>query len=254
VKTHIFNALNLLFPDGERYFVKAVIDHVSQIDDPALLREVRAFAGQEGQHAHQHERFFAVMKQQGYHFGRFVRAFRDQCRWSSKTIPAALRLSITAGSEHYTAAMAASVLELGLLHSCDATMRNLITWHAVEEIEHKHVAYDVLAKLHPNNYPLRVLGFALASASIFGQSAYALDMLLTQDKAAGRVTQGQILRSTWSMLRGEERRFFVHLFRAMGRYLVPGFHPNQKDDRALLDRFAPQIPLAAPAARAAELQ
>ena len=34
IKTHIFNALNLLFPDGERFFVKSVHDHAADIDDP----------------------------------------------------------------------------------------------------------------------------------------------------------------------------------------------------------------------------
>ena len=50
-------------------------------------------------------------------------------------MPRSLRLAITAGAEHYTATMAALLLESGMLEDCDPTMRSLMTWHALEEIE-----------------------------------------------------------------------------------------------------------------------
>jgi predicted metal-dependent hydrolase len=250
VKSHIFNALNLLFPDGERYFVKAVHDHAKDISDPQLLRDVRAFAGQEGQHANQHERFFAVMKHQGYRFGRFLKAFHKQVQWGNKWTPRALRLSLTAGAEHYTATMAALVLNVGILEDCDATMRDLITWHAVEEVEHKHVAYDVLVKLYPRNYLLRMLGFLLATFSIFGAAAFAFNFLVRQDLRAGRVTREQLRAGGAGLLRGKEARFRRGLRRAFLQYLKPGFHPSQNDDRALLERYAPGIRLVSSSAPA----
>ena len=132
VKTHIFNALNLLFPDGERFFVKSVHDHAKDIADPQLQRDVRAFAGQEGQHAHQHERFFDVLAQQGYSFERLLDRFQKLARWS-KRVPRSLRLSITAGAEHYTATMAALLLESNMLDESNATMRDLKHCRAREE-------------------------------------------------------------------------------------------------------------------------
>lgn len=242
VKTYIFNALNLLFPDGERFFVKSVHRFSKAIKDPAQLREMREFASQEGQHAHQHERFFAVMKQQGYRTGRFLKYFGNNCKGSHTRLPGWLNLSITAGSEHYTAVMAAAVLESGLLESCHPTMRDLITWHAVEEIEHKHVAFDVLAKLYPRNYPLRILGFVLSTVSLSGHTAYAFNLLLQQDLAAGRVTRKQVLDG-WLKFSGErESKFLRQVGSSLLKYFVPGFHPSQQDDRELLERFAPQIP------------
>ncbi|MEY4581790.1 MAG: hypothetical protein RL701_6493 [Pseudomonadota bacterium] len=245
VKSHIFNALNLLFPDGERFFVKSVHDHTKDIaDDAELLRAVRGFAGQEGQHAHQHERFFAVMNQQGYRFGYFLKHFHGQVRWGNKWLPRALRLSLTAGAEHYTATMAALVLKHGILDDCDPTMRDLITWHAVEEIEHKHVAYDLLVKLHPRNYLLRMLGFFLATFSIFGTAAFAFSFLVRQDLRAGRVTRAQLRAGGRGLLSGKELRFRRGVRRAILQYFRPGFHPNQNDDTSLLDRYAPGIKLA----------
>src|SRR5688572_392554 len=125
IKTHFFNALNLLFPDGERFFVKSVHDHAKDIDDPTLLRDIKGFAGQEGQHANQHERFFEVLDQQGYDTKPFLGPFKRLARFG-RMQPRALRLAITAGAEHYTATMAALVLQHDVLDDCDPTMRSLI--------------------------------------------------------------------------------------------------------------------------------
>jgi predicted metal-dependent hydrolase len=244
VKTYIFNALNLLFPAGERYFVRSVHRYQSAIRDPELARDMREFAAQEGQHAHQHERFFAVLARQGYDVERFLRFFANTCRDSQRRLPPGLQLAITAGSEHYTALMAAAVLHSGLLDDCHPTLRSLIVWHAVEEIEHKHVAYDVLTTAHPNNYPLRIAGFVLSTLSISGHAFYAYHLLKRQDLAAGRVTRAQLSRGVRGLLQGREREFLRLVFSAMVRYFKPGFHPNQHDDSALLERYAPEIPLA----------
>ena len=241
VKTHIFNALNLLFPDGERFFVKSVHDHAKDVTDPQLLIDLRAFAGQEGQHAHQHERFFSVLAQQGYSFERLLDRFQRLARWSKK-VPRSLRLSITAGAEHYTATMAALLLESNMLDESNATMRDLITWHALEEIEHKHVAYDVLIACYPKtSYPLRVIGFIAASAVIAGFTFAGLRTLLTQDGKRGRLSKAQFQAARAALNEGRELRFRRKLRAALLKYFVPGFHPNQHDDRAVLERFTPQV-------------
>jgi predicted metal-dependent hydrolase len=248
VKTHIFNALNLLFPEGERFFVKSVHRYQQQITQPELLQQMREFAGQEGQHAHQHERFFSVMKRQGYRIGGFLRYFADNCKGSSKKLPPALNLAITAGSEHYTAVLAAAILDSGLLERCDATMRDLITWHAVEEIEHKHVAFDVLREVQPHNYPLRVGGFLLATWSLSAHTAYAFNMLMQQDLAAGRVDRAQVAAGRRQLLRGQELKFLRTALVGLLKYLKPGFHPADQDDAELLAQFAPLVPLVNAAA------
>lgn len=240
VKTHIFNALNLLFPDGERFFVKSVHDHLRDITDPRLAREIRAFAGQEGQHARQHERFFVVLEQQGYRLGPMLRPFRKLVR-ASRYLPRGLRLAITAGAEHYTATMAALLLEHDMLGNCDATIRDLMEWHAVEEIEHKHVAYDVLTTVYRRNYPLRIFGFVVATLLITGLTGAGLRMLLRQDGRARRLSRAEYERARRGLAHENELSFRRKLRRALLRYLAPGFHPNQKDDRPLLERFVPRI-------------
>jgi predicted metal-dependent hydrolase len=240
VKTHFFNALNLLFPDGERFFVRAVHDHAREIRDPQLLREMRAFAGQEGQHAHQHQRFFEVLARQDYRTQRFLRFHARVVRFGNR-LPRALRLAMTAGAEHYTATMAALVFEHDMLSDCDETMRDLIHWHALEEIEHKHVAYDVLMQTHRYNYPLRVLGFGIATLHIALFTLLGMRMLLRQEGRAGRIDRRGFHAARRALSAGKEAAFRKALRGLLVRYLVPGFHPNHKDDRPLLERFTPEV-------------
>jgi hypothetical protein len=149
VATHIVNSLNLLFPHGERLFVKSVKAYIDQIDDPVLLAQVRGFIGQESRHGLEHERFFEVLEGQGFHIQRFLWWFElISGRIVHRLAPKKLSLAATAASEHYTAVLADLALRDRLLSDhAHPVMRDLFLWHAAEEIEHKSVAYDVLQKV-----------------------------------------------------------------------------------------------------------
>ena len=73
--TFFFNGLNLTFPEGERVFVRSVYEHKSQVHDPVLLEQIKGFAGQEGWHAHEHERLFDALRAQGFDLDRQFRLF-----------------------------------------------------------------------------------------------------------------------------------------------------------------------------------
>jgi len=244
LETHFFNALNLLFPAGERFFVRSVHDHVAEVRDQALLRDIRAFAGQEGQHANQHQRFFEVLEAQGYRIRSFLRWFEAWVRFGNR-LPRGLRLSMTAGAEHYTASMAALVFEHEMVADCQSPLRELIEWHALEEIEHKHVAYDALMATHRFTYPLRMLGFAIGTLAIAAFTLAGVRMLVRQDVRAGRLDGRALRDARRTIAGGKDARFRSAFRRALVRYLAPGFHPSQKDDRPLLARLAERPTLAA---------
>jgi hypothetical protein len=48
VPTQISNGVNLLFPAGERFFVRSVYHYLERIEDPALRAAIKGFGGQEG--------------------------------------------------------------------------------------------------------------------------------------------------------------------------------------------------------------
>jgi len=219
--THAFNALNLTFPDGERFFIRSVQDLLSRVDDPELVRQARAFAGQEAMHGREHEAYFDTLRRQGYEIDRFLARFQRFGRFMDR-LPARLRVAITAGAEHYTATFGRFALEDPVIERMHPTMRALILWHATEEIEHKAVAFDVMQAVGVS-YPTRLLGFLLATASLFGWVAAGLRMLLRQEgvsRARVRALRKE-LRSSGDP--GLERRTRRRLL----AYLRPGFHPNQ---------------------------
>jgi predicted metal-dependent hydrolase len=231
VATHFFNGLNLVFPDGERFFIRAVQDHLDQITDESLRARIKGFFGQEGWHAHEHERYFAILEQQGYRVSGFLRRFHRFIVLSNRFVPAALRLSVTAGAEHYTATLGASALENVLIDESHPVMRQLIYWHATEELEHKSVAFDVLRQTHPS-YTLRILGFFLATLCLVGWTLAGMRMLLRHDGIDRRATRAEAIRL--------RRLTKAQMERALGRgirdYLRRDFHPDQKDDSAVASR------------------
>jgi uncharacterized protein len=231
VATHFFNGLNLVFPDGERFFIRAVQDHVDRITDENLKAQIKGFFGQEGWHAHEHERYFDVLKEQGYRIDTFLRRFHRFIALSNRFIPAAVRLAVTAGAEHYTATLGANALDNPLVDQAHPVMRDLIYWHAMEELEHKAVAFEVLRQTHPS-YVLRIFGFALATLVLFGWTIAGTRMLLRQDRVSRRAANEEIKR-----LRRATNNQMERAVRAGIRtYLRRDFHPDQKDDSELARR------------------
>lgn len=241
--THFFNGLNLLFPDGERFFVKAVYDRLDSIDDPILRAQAKGFAGQEGQHANQHEKYFDVLRAHGYQIDGFLARFHTFIKLTNRWLPAPLRLSVTAAAEHFTATFGAGTLEdEDLLANMDPAMRKLIVWHAAEEIEHKAVAFDVLQRIDPS-YALRVMGLLYATVTLGGFWLWGAITLLRQD--------GVSLRAALAELRAMRQRdpIIKRVFvRGIRQYLRRDFHPNQNDDRDLAAKWFAAHDLAMPEA------
>lgn len=229
--THFFNGLNLVFPDGERFFVKAVHDQLGRITDPVLLRQAKEFAAQEGQHANQHEKYFDCLRAQGYEIDGFLRRFHRFFVWTNRW-PAPLRLAMTAGAEHYTAVLGAGAIEeFDLLADADPTMRKLIVWHATEEVEHKAVAFDVLRATHPS-YLLRIAGFVIATIALFGWSFAGTRMLLKQDRISRRDVEAQRKLA----LARDDGRGLARIRAGVRAYFRRDFHPDEQDHLELARR------------------
>jgi predicted metal-dependent hydrolase len=166
VATHIANGVNMLFPAGERFFVRSVNHFRERITDPVLAAEIRGFFGQEGRHAQAHEADLERLRGEGYAIDGFLRVYeRLAFGVLEKLASPELNLAGTAAAEHFTALMAEGALKDGHLRLAHPDMRRLLEWHAAEEIEHKHVAFDVLQAVNPS-YALRVAGLALATATL----------------------------------------------------------------------------------------
>lgn len=236
--THFMNALSSTFPDGEAFFVKSVMHFRDQVDDPELRLRIQQFAGQEGQHSRQHDAHTRMLLDQGY---GAIATRNKIARWlmdlSVRKTPRA-SLAATAALEHLTAILARRMLGdperfTGAMHP---EMTKLWSWHALEEAEHKSVAYDVLMRVAPS-YPLRV--FMLAQNSI-GMFVEILDRTLYMLWKDGLLFRRDTWSGGWRFLFGREG-----FLRGLGRDYWPwyrrDFHPDDVDDTPLLDAWRPRI-------------
>ncbi|MEQ9319757.1 MAG: metal-dependent hydrolase [Polyangiaceae bacterium] len=241
IATHFANGINLLFPHGERFFVRSVQKHLHRIDDPTLRADAKAFFGQEGTHAREHERFFDVLRDQGYEIDDFLRRYEGIASAIERRMPDALQLAVTAASEHYTALLGHAALTNGLFETAHPTVRDLLLWHAAEEIEHKAVAFDVLQATNPS-YALRMAGMALGSTMLVAFWLAATARLLRQD--------GYGLREIAAAFRGFGANDQMGL-RALGRgiamYARRDFHPWQEDDLHLAREYFARVGMEAAA-------
>ena len=247
VATAIANSVNMLFPAGERFFVRSVRHYLPEL--PSELRErVLGFFGQEGRHAQAHERVNSAIALNGYQVEGFLRLYERFCYGAVERIsPPELRLAATAACEHFTAIMAHNFLSNeSFVQGLDPTMRRLLQWHAAEEIEHKSVAYDVLSAVAPS-YPLRVAGMAVASAILGLFWLGGTGVLLTQDvqQLGWRHVLNDLRRlgrfRRENHHRGIVREVFAHGIR---QYLRGDFHPDELDDYELARRLLEQVGLA----------
>ncbi|MBX7191107.1 MAG: metal-dependent hydrolase [Sandaracinaceae bacterium] len=226
VATRVVDALSLVFPEGERFFIRSV-KHYARVfeDDPELAARVRGFIGQEGRHGHEHERWNKLLASRGHPVERFLAFYRalayDRIE---KATPPHLRLATTVALEHMTSTLAVIALTTPVLDGAHPAVRPLLYWHAVEEIEHRAVAWDVLAKVDPR-LSTRALGFAIGTGvlGLFWARAFAMLGEASKDgRTRPRRRFGRNLRAMAPILA-----------RSMADYFRPGFHPEEKDLSAL---------------------
>jgi len=229
-KTHFFNSITLLFPDGEQFMLRTVKRQLKQIDNPQLKQEASAFIGQEAQHAVQHEKFWDKLRQQGYQFDSYLRFLRfilfNICEnWLNTEF----KLAMIAGVEHFTNVIAELILQEELFAEAEPKLKELFEWHSAEEIEHKTVAYDVFQNV-TKSYPIRLIGMLLAYTFVLGFVNLGLIMMLHQDKKLLNIKVWQEMVQFLFI----KEKFVFRVFLNSLEYLRKNFHPSQKDNLFLV--------------------
>lgn len=228
--THISNGVNLLFPAGERFFVRSVRHFEDRIDDPILKAQIKGFYGQEGRHAKAHEDVIELLRKQGYEVDAFLSFYESFAFGVLERITSPqLHLAATAAAEHFTAILAEGALERRVLDAAHPAMRDLLFWHAAEEIEHKAVAFDVLQAVAPS-YPLRLAGLAYATFSLAGFWALGTAMLMRQEEASLKEMLAHAKEAKGDQDRPIAREVF---WEGIKDYVRPDFHPNDRANGGL---------------------
>ena len=249
--THFMTALSALFPAGEMFFidsVRAVRQHPSIKDNAELQKEISAFIGQEAMHTQEHEGFNASVQKYGLDVATLDR-YTDRAIQTTRKVFAFLGkpvgitqemvdLTATTALEHFTATIASQLLVNNHIQELmsDETMKTMWLWHAIEENEHKAVAYDVFEGVFGKgikSYLLRTGSLVAAMAILFCVQSYFVFRLLQQDKQLNRAALKDIYTYAYSPSKG----IITGMAREMIMYFKPGFHPNHHDTDALLEKW-----------------
>lgn len=144
LKSAYIAALSATFPAGEGEFIASVRLFQDQIEDPELKQQVRGFIGQEAHHSLQHKQFNIALQKLGFDAVRLEGVFEKDLAADLVGKTAEERLAYTVCFEHQTAILSNEFLSNDRpLSGMDPTIRDLILWHSVEEVEHKGVAFDI---------------------------------------------------------------------------------------------------------------
>ena len=238
ILSHVAAGLSAVFPDGEDFFVRSVRRYRDQITDPELKRQVAGFIGQEAMHGRQHRAFNDRLDELGYPVKRFERLTKKGLAIRERLLPPASNLAATAALEHFTATLAELVLssqETRDLFGHDE-VRNLFLWHALEESEHKAVAFDVYKAVGGSErmrvWTMKLLRFGF----VVGMTLQVIISMLG-DRATYRP------RTLWRSLRRVRRSPIVDraLWRQLKDYDRPDFHPDDRDTTELVRRWREEL-------------
>lgn len=217
------NAGHVFIPLGEQFFIDSVRPFRDDLDDPDLRRAVAAFIGQEAVHARVHTAVWDQLDAHGTPVELYARLITGLRRFAEGHVPADLRLATTAALEHYTAAFGRAFLDEDLAGVLPDGMGELLRWHGAEELEHRSVAFDVLAEVD-DDLVLRLAGLALGSALLLVVPGAGVALFAAADLVRGRIRPG--LRLPNPRLLGMGGRLAARFARDIASYVQPSFHPG----------------------------
>ncbi|MBP2604248.1 metal-dependent hydrolase [Acinetobacter calcoaceticus] len=161
VVTSLFVVLSAMFPPGEMFFIESIRNVRNQIKDEKLLEDIRAFIAQEAFHSREHKTLNNHLIHSNYPEVIEIEAKTKARLDKLRKLSTAEQVAATVVMEHYTATLARLLLTDQLIkRKTTQESRNLWEWHALEELEHKSVAFDVLNAIGGNSSKNRKLALA----------------------------------------------------------------------------------------------
>ncbi|MEO0368039.1 MAG: metal-dependent hydrolase [Pseudomonadota bacterium] len=230
--------LSATFPLGEGEFIRSVKNFEDQITDKQLQEDVANFSAQEAHHSLQHKKMNKQFDATGFSTADIEVLMQEELDKRAKKWSHMKRLRRTVCAEHITATFAHYALKHpDVLDHAPESFKNVMLWHAIEEIEHKSVTFDVYKHCGGSMAALKMHYLWFAFLEFPFQMALITRHLL---KTSGnKVTW----KERWGMLK--------HLFGAKGMissvfylylwFFKPGFHPWDHDDSDLINTWKTKL-------------
>ena len=236
VRTAFLNALSVTFPQGESLFIEAV-RRFRDDADPVLKEQIGAFIKQETLHTREHIVFNRLIEQACYDTKAMNEYTAVRMKLARERTPLA-QLAVTVALEHFTAILAHGLLvNAKHLEGAPAEIARLWQYHAIEEIEHKGVAFDTFVAATKNmsafkRWHIRCKEMAFMSYLFWRSNARHMADFFRQDGINTFGTWMKVLKFhfiTPGMLRT--------IFGEYWKFYSPNFHPWNTDDRSLITKI-----------------
>lgn len=227
-------ALSSAFPDGERQFIHSVRNYQAQIQNPVLQKQVRAFIGQEAHHGKEHDQLNDLMRKRGYPIDRIYKRFKKMNLMMQQSFCHAHQLASTVCMEHLTAIMADYFISKKPedLEKLDEGVRKIWAWHAIEETEHKAVAFDVYQLLVNRPYFLKLVMLETTFFFLLITTRGTLELL----KHSGHRRNLKSWNDGLRFLFGRDG-FVSQISRDYFDFFAIDFHPWQHDNRVMAEQL-----------------
>lgn len=230
--TALMAGLSASFPPGERYFIESVKTYADRVTDADLKERIRGFIGQEANHTKEHIAFNEFLDARGMPVLRMQKFVESSLKVIRKRNSPAANLARTVALEHLTAFLASAFLERPeFLDRAHPTVAAFWAWHAIEEVEHRSVAFDVYKALVDDEW-LRVRMMA-QTTFIFALLTVIRTLVIMQKK--GTLSDVRSMADGIRLMFGRDgmMRQAMPLYRA---YYRRGFHPDQHDNLSIVQR------------------
>jgi predicted metal-dependent hydrolase len=237
--SHVLTVLSSVFPDGEDFFVRSVEAVRDRIDDPKLREDVEGFIGQESMHGREHRVLNERLAELGYPTRAIGTYIRKTLGWRESIQSTKFNLAVTAALEHYTATLAETILgqpEARAMIGHEG-VRYLLMWHALEEAEHKAVAFDVYRAVGGSERMRKAAMWVVHANFLFETGLWTL-ISLAMDRDARRHPVrvlkglGHLRRSPFTSGR---------TMRQLLQYHRDNFHPNDRDTTWLIGEWRSKL-------------
>jgi predicted metal-dependent hydrolase len=236
-KSRFWDALSIIFPPGEKYFMSSVREFRGQITDPKMLQDIQDFNRQEAQHTLVHRQDNDRLRRQGVDV-ESLNAYVDQKLNVSyrKKYSKEYNLAITSALEHFTSIIAHTLFDKrDVMKGADHRVRAMYAWHAIEEVEHKGVAYDVMEDYAKVGYFKRVLALA-HSTYMFPATIFHVQRQLMIHDGFSRMERLKLFtKGMWWLMK--PGGLLQPMLKAYWHYYKPGYHPWQETEQPGYDHW-----------------
>ena len=223
VMSHMLTALSSTFPIGEQFFVHSVRNVRDKVQDEKLQAQITAFIGQEAMHSKAHAEFNDAWRSDDYHLDRF-QAWLARKNEYVKNLHPKIQLAITCAFEHFTALLGGYILRHPeVLATLDDDAAKLWVWHAIEEIEHRAVAFDVYQAVYGDDKIRRMI-MRSVTTGFASLTFYSATRLFLQDKAKSLPKVGGNVFGLYLL-----GKMFIQLLPEYLSYFKADFHPSEID-------------------------